>query len=119
MGVHLDKVLTSITADTEIIAYEKNGQDTTWTSTDSINFTVTTDHSLKFRVYTYDLKKGLPYTVKINRHTQDPDSISWKSFDDMQFGKDVIKQKQSLPIIHYLFSVKTPKENRLTSITKS
>lgn len=93
MGVHLDKVLTSITADTEIIAYEKNGQDTTWTSTDSINFTVTTDHSLKFRVYTYDLKKGLPYTVKINRHTQDPDSISWKSFDDMLFGKDVIKQK--------------------------
>lgn len=93
IGVHLDKVLTSITADTEIIAYEKNGQDTTWTSTDSINFTVTTDHSIRFRVYTYDLKKGKPYTVKINRHTQDPDSISWTNFDQAPFGQDVVKQK--------------------------
>lgn len=94
MGVHLDKVIISkITADTEIIGYEKNGQDTTWTQTDSLDFTITPDHKLNFRVYTYDLKKGTQYKVTINRHKQDPDSITWKDFSDMTFGNAVIKQK--------------------------
>lgn len=93
VGIRLDKVIVNLTADTEIIAYEKNGQDTTWVSTDSIDFTVTADHAVKFRVYTYDFKKGAQYTIKINRHEQDPDSISWKDFNAMQFGEEVINQK--------------------------
>ena len=57
VGTHIDKVVTDLDADSEIIFYTKNGVDTLWTSTDSIDFTMNDpetgvqEHAVMFGVY--------------------------------------------------------------------
>lgn len=97
VGTDISKVITNITADSNYILYGKKTsadgepKDTLWTSTDSIDFSFGV---LEFQVVAYDLSKGRPYTVKINVHTQDPDSLIWHSvYDTYTFPTKLTKQK--------------------------
>lgn len=94
VGTHTDKVTTTISYDGGygFLAYEKNGEDTVWTSTDSIDFT----NPVKFRVYTYSensVIKGYPYTVKVNVHQLDPDTLVWRNFSQLFDGGNLTGQQ--------------------------
>lgn len=97
IGTDTTKVITNITADTSYILYGKKTskegepQDTLWTNTDSINFAF---GPLEFKVMPYDGSKPRPYTVKINVHTQEPDSLVWHSvYNTHTFSTDLTEQK--------------------------
>lgn len=97
IGTDTSRVITNITADTEYILYgkktSKEGEptDTLWTNTDSINFAF---GPLEFKVMPYDGSKPRPYTVKINVHTQDPDSLVWHAvYNTHLFSTTFTKQK--------------------------
>lgn len=74
MGTDVSKVVVSITADTSwILMTTQEDKDTTWVSTDSLNF----ENPVKFKVVAYSGVVGPTYTVKINVHKQVPDSLQW------------------------------------------
>ena len=81
VGIHVDKVVTNITYDSNygILAYRPKGaaNDTVWSSTDSIDFT----EPVEFKVYLYSGSTGSPYTVKVNVHQIEPDTMAWADFD--------------------------------------
>ena len=81
IGIHVDKVVTNITYDSNygILAYRPKGaaNDTVWSSTDSIDFT----EPVEFKVYLYSGSTGSPYTVKVNVHQLEPDTMAWADFD--------------------------------------
>lgn len=94
VGTHVDKVTTTISYDYDygFLTYEKNGEDTVWTSTDSIDFT----NPVRFRVYTYSensVVKGYPYTVKVNVHQLDPDTLVWRNFGQTFSGGNLANQQ--------------------------
>lgn len=92
VGTHIDKVITSITYDAGMLGYKPKGSDhdTIWTSTDSIDFT----DPVEFKVYAYSGVEGKPYKVTINVHKQEPDTISWKKFDNsFSAGGSLSEQK--------------------------
>lgn len=93
VGTYTDKVVTSITYDSGsgILFYRPNGSssDTIWTSTDSIDFT----EPLEFRVYLYNGLIGSPYTIKLNVHQVEPDTITWKDIDITFNEGNLTKQK--------------------------
>ena len=91
VGTHIDKVITSITYDAGVLAYKPKGSDndTIWTSTDSIDFT----EPVEFKVYAYSGVEGKPYKVTINVHKQEPDTISWKKFDNSFSAGSLSEQK--------------------------
>lgn len=99
VGTHIDKVVTDLDADSEIIFYTKNGVDTLWTSTDSIDFTMNDpetgvqEHAVMFGVYTYSGTRGKTYKVKVNVHLQEPDTITWKNFDGLDFATPMTGMK--------------------------
>lgn len=74
MGTDVSKVVVNITADTSwILMTTQEEKDTTWVSTDSLNF----ENPVKFKVVAYSGIIGPTYTVKINVHKQVPDSLQW------------------------------------------
>lgn len=83
VGTDISRVITSISADTPYILYGKisakgeEAKDTTWVSTDSLDFSVAPEEGLTFKVMAYSGLIGKPYYVKINVHTQEPDSLQW------------------------------------------
>lgn len=91
VGTHIDKVITSITYDAGMLGYTPKGSDhdTIWTSTDSIDFT----DPVEFKVYAYSGVEGKPYKVTINVHKQEPDTISWKKFDNSFSAGSLSEQK--------------------------
>lgn len=92
VGTYIDKVITNITYDAGVLAYKpkESDHDTIWTSTDSIDFT----EPVEFKVYAYSGVEGKPYKVTINVHQQEPDTISWKKFDNNPFSAgNLSKQK--------------------------
>lgn len=91
VGTHIDKVITSITYDAGMLGYKPKGSDhdTIWTSTDSIDFT----DPVEFKVYAYSGVEGKPYKVTINVHQQEPDTISWKKFDNSFSAGSLSEQK--------------------------
>lgn len=91
VGTHIDKVITSITYDAGMLGYKPKGSDhdTIWTSTDSIDFT----DPVEFKVYAYSGVEGKPYKVTINVHKQEPDTISWKKFDNSFSAGSLSEQK--------------------------
>ena len=94
--VDVTKVLASISADNDAIYYvNKNGKDSLWTSADSLDFT----NEVTFKVMAYsELQNkfvfGKPYTVKINVHKLNPDSLVWKHFGDKKFAEGVTFAEQ-------------------------
>lgn len=91
VGTYIDKVITNITYDAGVLAYKPKGSDhdTIWTSTDSIDFT----EPVEFKVYAYSGVEGKPYKVTINVHQQEPDTISWKKFDNSFSAGSLSEQK--------------------------
>lgn len=94
VGTHIDKVITSITYDAGMLAYKPKGseRDTIWTSTDSIDFT----DPVEFKVYAYSGVEGKPYTITINVHKQEPDTISWKKFDNNPFSAGNLSEQKAV-----------------------
>lgn len=94
VGTHIDKVITSITYDAGMLAYKPKGSDndTIWTSTDSIDFT----EPVEFKVYAYSGVEGKPYKVTINVHQQEPDTISWKKFDNNPFSAGNLSEQKAV-----------------------
>lgn len=97
MGTDISKVITNITGDTSYILYGKKtskdgeAKDTLWTDTDSIDFSF---GELEFKVIPYDMSKPRPYTVKVNVHTQDPDSLVWHPvYNTHVFSTELADQK--------------------------
>lgn len=94
--VEVTKVLASISADNGAIYYvNKNGKDSLWTSADSLDFT----NEVTFKVMAYsELQNkfvfGKPYTVKVNVHKLNPDSLVWKHFGDKKFSEGVTFTEQ-------------------------
>lgn len=94
--VDVTKVLASISADNGAIYYvNKNGKDSLWTSADSLDFT----NEVTFKVMAYsELQNkfvfGKPYTVKVNVHKLNPDSLVWKHFGDIRFAEGVTFAEQ-------------------------
>lgn len=58
-----------------------NEVDTVWTSEDSLDLTL----PVRFKVYASDLTTRI-YTLKVNVHTVDPDSLVWNKFGDSFSG---------------------------------
>ncbi len=83
VGIDISRVITNITADSNYILYGKitskgaEAKDTLWTSTDSINFSFAPSEGLTFKVLAYSGVVGKAYHVKVNVHTQEPDSLQW------------------------------------------
>lgn len=94
VGTHIDKVITSITYDAGMLGYKPKGSDhdTIWTSTDSIDFT----EPVEFKVYAYSGVEGKPYKVTINVHQQEPDTISWKKFDNNPFSAGNLSEQKAV-----------------------
>ena len=94
--VDVTKVLASISADNGAIYYvNKNGKDSLWTSADSLDYT----NEVTFKVMAYsELQNkfvfGKPYTVKVNVHKLNPDSLVWKHFGDKKFAESVTFTEQ-------------------------
>lgn len=94
--VDVTKVLASISADNGAIYYvNKNGKDSLWTSIDSLDFT----NEMTFKVMAYsELQNkfvfGKHYTVKVNVHKLNPDSLVWKHFGDKKFAEGVTFAEQ-------------------------
>lgn len=101
MNTLKDRVLVRIKADTEYIYYIKNGKDTLWTAKDSIDFTNDVTFKVFSTAYNAGMNKfyeGLPYTIKINVHTMDPDSMQWNKaggsyIQGNGFGTKLSRQK--------------------------
>lgn len=93
VGTDITKVVTSITADSYYVYYEKaNGteiKDTLWTSTDSIDFT----KPVAFKILAYNGVMGKSYQVKVNVHRQVPDSLQW-NFVSNSFDQGIKLQRQ-------------------------
>lgn len=94
VGTYIDKVITNITYDAGVLAYKPKGSDhdTIWTSTDSIDFT----EPVEFKVYAYSGVEGKPYKVTINVHQQEPDTISWKKFDNNPFSAGSLSEQKAV-----------------------
>lgn len=94
--VDVTRVLASISADNASIWYKnKYDRDSLWTSADSLDFT----NAVTFKVLAYsELQNnfvfGKPYTVKVNVHKLNPDSLVWKHFGDKKFAEGVTFTEQ-------------------------
>ena len=77
-----------------MLGYKPKGSDhdTIWTSTDSIDFT----DPVEFKVYAYSGVEGKPYKVTINVHQQEPDTISWKKFDNNPFSAGNLSEQKAV-----------------------
>ena len=92
--VDITRVVTSISAD-NAVHYEKNGKDTIWSSADSLDFT----NNITLKVMAYSKIQnnfvfGEPYTVTLNVHKLNPDSLVWKHFGDKKFENNSILTEQ-------------------------
>lgn len=115
--VDITRVVTSITADNAGIYYVKDNKDTLWTSTDSIDFT----NEVTFKVWAYsELQNqyipGKPYTVKINVHKLNPDSLVWAHFGDKKFAEGVTFTEEKAVYLNehiYVFGNTEAKETKV------
>lgn len=77
LGTDVSRVVTSITTSyAYALTYLKNGKDTVWTSTDSIDFR----EPVSFKAYALN-GAYRQYQIKINVHQVDPDSLYWNKVD--------------------------------------
>lgn len=76
VGTDITRVSLNLTIIGYSVVYEKNQQDTLWTSADSLDFT----QPVRLKVYAYD-GTTRSYTAQINVHQQDPDSLQWSRLD--------------------------------------
>lgn len=94
-GTDVKKVSLSIIA-TGTVFYKKNGVDTLWASTDSLNFTqaANRESALEFIVHAADWETIKTYKVWINIHKQAPDSLIWRPVQGAEFPGTAITEGQ-------------------------
>lgn len=128
VGTDISKVIVHIEADSEYILYgkiSKEGEeatDTTWTNKDSLNFEIAPDHSLKFKVLSYSGIMGEPYTVKVNVHQQEPDSLQWAEDETAlrhEFQSGSLSKQKAICIQNtiYIFGVQENGNSIIESIS--
>ena len=87
MPVGSDSILERILIDTFTASgYITSGiNDTVVLISDSMNLTraINNDVGMQFNIHSGDLSSVQEYTLKINVHMQEPDSMSWKQISDM------------------------------------
>lgn len=102
--VDITRVVASISADNAVY-YEKNGKDTIWSSADSLDFS----NSITFKVMAFSKIQntfvfGEPYTVKLNVHKLNPDSLVWKHFGDKKFdGNITLSEQKAVYLNNYIY----------------
>lgn len=83
MTTDISRVVASISADSPYIFYGKIDSlgkepvDTLYSSGDTINFAFAPAEGLSFKVLAYSGVIGKEYHIKVNVHTQEPDSLTW------------------------------------------
>lgn len=92
-GTNVSKVVTSVTNGGYSLTYKKNDADTIYTSTDSIDFT----SPAVFKSWAQN-GTSRQYTVKINVHQCNPDSLIWNPLAS-NFKGDVILGKQKAVLL--------------------
>lgn len=89
---NVSKVVTTVTNGGYSLTYRKNEADTVWSSTDSINFT----KPVAFKSWAQN-GSSRQYTIKINVHQYNPDSLVWNSITSNFKGENITgKQKAVL-----------------------
>ena len=90
MPVGSDSILARILIDTFTASgYVTSGiNDTLVVTSDSMDLrkAINNDVGMHFNIYSGDLETIQEYTLKINVHMQEPDSMSWKQMSDMPEG---------------------------------
>ncbi len=113
VGTDITKVSLSISAIGLGVVYEKNQQDTVWSTSDSLDFT----NPVKFKVYAYD-GTIRTYTAQINVHEQDPDSLQWEKLDGTNLQMADYRGRRALTLndkIYLFLSDNTTGEIQVTS----
>ena len=80
-GSQLDRVVATIAFDGSMLAYREKGSDEGWTaynSTDSLDLT----KPLELYLTSNDNQSSRIYTLKVNVHRQEGDSLYWKQCDN-------------------------------------
>lgn len=89
LGTDVSRIVASITTSyAYALTYQKNGKDTIWTSTDSIDFR----QPVMFKAYAMT-GAYRQYQIKINVHQVDPDSLYWNKVDGNLSLPTTAKQK--------------------------
>jgi len=91
VGTDITKVTLNLSIIGYAIVYEKNQQDTIWTSTDSLDFT----KPVHFKVYAYD-GTTRSYKAQINVHKQDPDLLQWTQLEGTDFNVDAAYHQKAV-----------------------
>lgn len=119
VGTDISRVITNITADSNYILYGKitskgaEAKDTLWTSTDSINFSFAPSEGLTFKVLAYSGVVGKAYHVKVNVHTQEPDSLQWnKELMGSAFTSGTLTKQKAVYINNCIYVFGKPLKER-------
>lgn len=87
VGTDISKVVVDITADNYVFIVAET--DSLWEEEDSLDFR----SPIHFKVLSQAGAFGKVYTVQINVHQQEPDSMVWTRMAGSDFSTDIAKQK--------------------------
>ena len=85
-GTDITRVVAEISADGYVFIAAET--DSIWEEGDSLDFT----KPIQFKVMSMEGSYGQTYTAKVNVHQQDPNLMSWESFEG-NFSKEINRQK--------------------------
>lgn len=85
MPMGADTILDRILVDTFTVTGWVTSQDTLFSTEDSVDLrgAINNEEGLKFKVYAADGLTSSLYTLKINVHQQDPDSLVWNNMQEV------------------------------------
>lgn len=98
VGTQIDKLLVNISSDTGYIVYKKSGsgstgEDMILATTDSLDFSA---GPIEMKVLSYAGTFGNPYTVKVNVHQQEPDSLQWSLPFEQPFVAGALSRQKAV-----------------------
>jgi len=94
----VSKVVTTVTNGGYSVTYRKNDADTIWTSTDSIDFT----KPVAFKSWAQD-GSSRQYTVKVNVHKYNADSLVWNPVPSNFKGEIITKNQKAILFKNNIF----------------
>lgn len=94
----VSKVVTTATNGGYSLTYRKNDADTIWTSTDSIDFT----KPVAFKSWAQD-GSSRQYTIKVNVHQYNPDSLVWNSVPSNFKGEIITGNQKAILFKNNIF----------------
>lgn len=119
----VSKVSLRITTAGGPVYYDKDGTQTLYLSTDSIDFTkaVNENAALKFKVYSPDQQMSRDYRIWIKVHKQVPDSLTWEEVKGTDFPGLAIAGKQKAVLFNgriYVFA-ESSSQAKVTSTSEN